>query len=73
MKKNIKIKDVDCLAFAGPGDQNIKVIEKLFDSDIVLRGNELLVNGTIVKTGCSDLAQELEKDGYEGVAKTKWT
>ena len=26
-----------------------------------------LVNGKIVKTGCSDLAQELEKDGYEGV------
>ena len=45
MKKNIKIKDVDCLAFAGSGDENIKVIEKLFDSDIVLRGNELLVNG----------------------------
>ena len=46
MKKNIKIKDVDCLAFAGPSDRNIKVIEKLFDSEIVLRGNELLVNGT---------------------------
>ena len=45
MKKNIKIKDVDCLAFAGSGDENIKVIEKLFDSDIVLRGNELLING----------------------------
>ncbi len=28
----------------------------------------VLVNGRIVKTGCSDLAQELEKDGYEGVA-----
>jgi len=27
----------------------------------------VLVNGKIVKTGCSDLAQELEKDGYEGV------
>ena len=25
-------------------------------------------NGKIVKTGCSDLAQELEKDGYEGVS-----
>jgi len=45
LKKNIKIKDVDCLAFAGSGDENIKIIEKLFDSDIVLRGNELLVNG----------------------------
>ena len=28
----------------------------------------VLVKGKIVKTGCSDLAQELEKDGYEGVA-----
>ena len=27
----------------------------------------VLVNGRIVKTGCSDLAKELEKDGYEGV------
>ena len=29
----------------------------------------VLVNGKIVKTGCSDLAQELEKVGYEGVDK----
>ena len=31
----------------------------------------VLVNGKIVKTGCSDLAQELEKDGYEGVTESK--
>ena len=31
----------------------------------------VLVNGKIVKTGNSDLARELEKDGYEGVTKTK--
>ena len=31
----------------------------------------VLVNGKIVKTGCSDLALELEKDGYEGVAAAK--
>jgi len=31
----------------------------------------VLVNGKIVKTGCSDLAEELEKDGYEGVATGK--
>ena len=30
----------------------------------------VLVNGKIAKTGCSDLAQELEKDGYEGVSAT---
>ena len=33
----------------------------------------VLVNGKIIKTGCSDLAQELEKDGYEGVAAARWT
>ena len=32
----------------------------------------VLVNGKIVRTGCSDLAQELEKDGYAGVASRKW-
>ena len=32
----------------------------------------VLVNGKIVKTGCSDLAKELEKEGYEGVATTRW-
>ena len=31
----------------------------------------VLVNGKIVKTGCSDLALELEKDGYEGVSAIK--
>jgi len=31
----------------------------------------VLVNGKIVKTGCSDLAKELEKDGYEGVSLKK--
>jgi Fe-S cluster assembly ATP-binding protein len=31
----------------------------------------VLVNGKIVKTGCSDLAKELEKDGYENVLVSK--
>ena len=31
----------------------------------------VLVNGKIVKTGCSELAQELEKEGYEGVSIKK--
>jgi len=31
----------------------------------------VLVNGKIVKTGHSELAQELEKDGYEGVATAR--
>ena len=32
--------------FAGPSDQNIKFIETKFKSTIVLRGNDLLVNGS---------------------------
>jgi Fe-S cluster assembly ATP-binding protein len=31
----------------------------------------VLVNGKIVKTGHSELAKELEKDGYEGVAEAR--
>ena len=31
--------------FAGPSDKNIKFIEKKFNSSIVLRGNELVVDG----------------------------
>ena len=45
MKKNIKIKDIDPLIFSGPSDKNLNLIEKYFDSQIVLRGSELLVNG----------------------------
>jgi len=32
----------------------------------------VLVSGKIVKTGSSDLAKELEKDGYEGIATEQW-
>jgi len=46
LKKIIKIKDIDSMNFAGPSDQNIKFIETKFKSTIVLRGNELLVNGS---------------------------
>ena len=46
MKKIIKIKDIDSMYLAGPSDKNIKFIETKFKSTIVLRGNELLVNGS---------------------------
>ena len=45
MKKVIQIKDVDSMYFAGAGDKNIKFIEKKFNSNMVLRGNELLLDG----------------------------
>ena len=55
MKKTIEIKDVDSMYFAGPSDKNIKLIDKNFDCEIVLRGNDLLVNGN------KEEIQKLEK------------
>ena len=45
MKKTIQIKDIDSMYFAGTGDKNIKFLEKKFNSNMVLRGNELLLDG----------------------------
>tara|TARA_Y100000590_G_scaffold465218_1_gene636887 strand:- start:765 stop:1721 length:957 start_codon:yes stop_codon:yes gene_type:complete len=45
LKKTILIKDIDSIYFAGPSDKNIKFIEKNFNSNIVLRGNELVIDG----------------------------
>ena len=45
MKRVIEIKDIDSMYFAGPSDKNIKLIDKNFNCEIVLRGNELLVEG----------------------------
>jgi phosphate starvation-inducible PhoH-like protein len=45
LKRVIEIKDIDSMYFAGPSDKNIKLIDKNFNCEIVLRGNELLVEG----------------------------
>ena len=45
MKKTLKINDVDPIILAGPKDENIKLIEKNFESLIVLRGNTISING----------------------------
>ena len=45
MKKTFKLKDIDPLVFSGAGDENIKLIENFFNSKIVLRGNNLIVDG----------------------------
>ena len=45
MKKKLQLKDIDPMIFAGTGDQNIKLIENNFSSKIVLRGNELYLDG----------------------------
>ena len=45
MKKTLKINDVDPIILAGPKDENIKLVEKNFESLIVLRGNTISING----------------------------
>ena len=45
MKKTFKLKDIDPVVFSGAGDENIKLIENFFNSKIVLRGNNLIVDG----------------------------
>ena len=45
MKKTFKLKDIDPIVFSGAGDENIKLIENFFNSKIVLRGNNLIVDG----------------------------
>ena len=45
MKKTIDISEVDPLSFVGSQDQNIKVIENHFESKIIVRGGNLLIEG----------------------------
>ena len=45
MKKTIKLNGVDPMIFAGANDENMKIILNNFESNIVLRGNHLYVDG----------------------------
>jgi len=45
MKKVIEINDVSPLVLSGANDENIKLIEKNFDSLIILRGNKVSLDG----------------------------
>ena len=45
MKKVIEINDVSPIVLSGANDENIKLIEKKFDSLIVLRGNKINLDG----------------------------
>jgi len=46
MKKTIKLNGVDPMIFAGANDKNMKVILNNFNSNIVLRGDQLHLDGT---------------------------
>ena len=45
MEKTIEMKGVDLGSFFGPADTNLKLIEKLFSSKIIARGNLIKIIG----------------------------
>ena len=51
--------------------QEIVIADRIYRVEASQQENAVVVNGKIVKTGSSDLALELEKDGYEGVSIAK--
>ena len=61
-KKIFKLKDIDPMVFSGAGDKNIKVIESHFNSTIVLRGNNLIVDG--LKKEINDIELLIENITY---------
>ena len=62
MKKTFKLKDIDPMVFSGAGDKNIKVIESHFNSTIVLRGKNLIVDG--LKKEINDIELLIENITY---------
>ena len=69
MKKTIQLKDIDPVVFAGIQDKNIKLIEKEFDSKIVLRGNQLYLDGKknelkFLESLVNDIIFTINQKGY---------
>ena len=69
MKKIIQLKDIDPVVFAGIQDKNIKLIEKEFDSKIVLRGNQLYLDGKknelkFLESLVNDIIFTINQKGY---------
>jgi len=69
MKKTIKLSGIDPMIFAGANDQNIKVLLKNFDSNIVLRGDQLHIDGLKneiqkIELLINDIIFTINKKGY---------
>ena len=69
MKKTIQLKDVDPMIFAGANDKNIKLIEKKFETKVVLRGNELYLDGnkndlTFLESLVNDMIFTINQKGH---------
>lgn len=69
MKKNIDISGVDSLTFVGTRDQNIKVLEAQFDTKIVVRGNEVKLDGKkdeliVIESLINDMISTISQKGF---------
>jgi len=69
MKKTIKLSGIDPMIFAGANDQNIKVLIKNYESNIVLRGDELHLDGLKkevhkIELLINDIIFTINKKGY---------
>ena len=45
MEKTIEVKGVDLGSFYGPADTNLKILENIFSSKIIVRGNKIKIIG----------------------------
>tara|TARA_Y100000590_G_C15729413_1_gene1016422 strand:+ start:1934 stop:2872 length:939 start_codon:yes stop_codon:yes gene_type:complete len=69
MKKTLQLKDIDPMVFAGANDKNIQLIENNFKSKIVLRGNELFIDGEkneliVLESLINDIIFTINQKGY---------
>ncbi len=69
MKKNIDISEVDSLSFLGVGDQNIKIIQDNLDTQIVVRGSTIHLDGKkdeirLIESVVNEMMLTINQKGY---------
>ena len=69
LKKTIDISGVDSLVFMGVGDQNIKAIQENVDTQIVVRGNSIHLEGKkkelqLIESVINEMMLEINQKGH---------
>ena len=69
LKKNIDISGVDSLSFLGVGDQNIKAIQENIETQIVVRGSTIHLNGNkdeiyLIESIVNEMMLVINNKGY---------
>ena len=69
LKKNIDISEVDLPSFMGVGDQNINTIQENVDTQIVVRGSTIHLNGTkdeisLIESVVNEMMLAINQKGY---------